>query len=410
MGRWWAGFLAGWALWGQEAPSPNQLLEKTIYAARDRYTKMSNVACKATIERRRCIRSRPELAVCSLCPGDPGRLLAQSDRIHVEVGLSKSGELFSWPGDGAFQVGELSTLIGGGTAAVGEFASFPLVILLTDARAGQVYFDGQRFEFQVSAAESHYAIRGMAASDVITPYEAWMTLTEDGSIRRLEVKVTRPPEQTGLAKIETEIDYEGLIPSLAQTRFYWPDGTVTSSKTTYSSCREFQSTSQISFDDETPKPKAEAPLTPLALREGQDVAIALVTAIDSESSVTGDRVEGRLKSALRGPDGKVVAAKGTQVFGRLARLEHLYCAKSNYYLGLEFTAIAVGDQRVPIALRPTPYSSPGRTLPGGGWSNDGLVQIVVPGETRIGVQNYFFPGERVKVKPGLETKWIVGRP
>lgn len=201
------------------------------------------------------------------------------------------------------------------------------------------------------------------------------------------------------------------MPSLAQTRFYWLDGTITSSRTTYSSCREFQTTSQISFDDEAPKPKVEAPPKPLVLREGQDVAIALLTPIDSESSVTGDRVEGRLKSALRGPDGKVVAAKGTQVFGRLARLEHLYCSKSNYLVGLEFTAIAVGDQGVPIALRPTPYAPPvGRTLPGGSWVHDGPVQSLVPGETRIGVQNYAFPGERVKVKPGLETKWIIGRP
>lgn len=321
--------------------------------------------------------------------------------------MFQAGEMFSWPGE-TFRVGDINRLVGGGTTAVGEFASFPLTILLADAGPGDFSFVEDAFEFNISPVRSHFAIRGSVTADYVTAYSGRMWVAETGQILRLEVNVINPPLETGLAQVRIEIEYKDLIPRHAKTSITWPDGTVAVNDTDYPNCRRFGAESKL-ISDLQEEPQGTLHNEPLRLTPGTEVSVALVTPIDSNTDLTGQKLDGRLLHPLRDSVGKVVADRDTRIRGRIMRLERHYCPNSNFILGITFDEIVINGRSVAVKLEPPPYQVPeGRSSRSGYIRSSDPEMALVPEESRHDVQSFiFYNRDRLRLGGNFVSKWKV---
>jgi hypothetical protein len=77
-----------------------------------------------------------------------------------------------------------------------------------------------------------------------------------------------------------------------------------------------------------------------------------VTPLDSGTSAAGDPVEAVLRSPIRAATGKVLAAAGAHLHGRLARFTGRAAdgtQKASYEIGIQFLSIELGKTRVPFS-------------------------------------------------------------
>ena len=317
--------------------------------------------------------------------------------------------MFSWPGEGSFRFADLNSLVGGGTTAVGEFASFPIAILLTDAAPGDFSFHDGSFAFAISSVRSHFAIRGRGTADYVTAYSGRMWVTSTGAIQRLEVIVTDPPAETGIIKVRTEIEYKDLIPSHARTSVSWPDGMVATNDTVYPKCRMFASESKLVQDPRDESRLGDSKVELLHLAPGTEISVALVTPIDSNTDMTGQRIEGRLLRPLRDVGGRLVANRDARIRGRIMRLERYHYPVSNYVVGLQFDELLIDGRSIAIKLHSPIYQvSEGHSTRSGYLRSSEPEMALVPEESRAGVQSFIFR-DRVRLRLGSNfvSKWKV---
>ena len=318
--------------------------------------------------------------------------------------------MFSWPGNTSFRLADMAGLVGGGTTTVGEFAWFPITILISDLDPSRVSFNEGGFKVEVPATGSHLLIRGAASSDLISAYTARFVVDTRGQIRQLDVTVSDPPKETGLRRVHVHISYQELIPSEARTTFEWPDGSVATNKTTYLDCHQFRTDSSINFGKVNvadPIGKSSPSLPPPV--PGTEIQIALLTPIDSDRDLTGQPLEGRLVRDWYGAGNALLAKRGALIRGRIMRLERYHCPISNFVLGIKFEALDLNDGVTHLQLEPPPYQVPqGRSSRSGYIPPAGPEMALVPEESRPGVQCLLFRDrDRLKLKPGLVTTWRV---
>lgn len=394
--------------------SPQAVLHRAVLRARAHFDGLSNYTCTEEIRRRYC--RRPKSAGherCAACEDDPSTFLARTDRVRVEVGISRRGDVYSWPGETGFSTSDLHSLVGGGTTTVGEFGSFAISVLLTDADPDEFRVTEGGFSFRVPLPNSHFAIRGGGLADYLTAYRGTFRIDEaTGDLRELEVIVDEPPEETGLRKVVITGEYRDLRPIHSRTVVIGSDGDVASTDTTYSGCRIFGAESKILAADALEiKPTPTVPHADRKFPVGLDVDIALNDPIDSTDRSTGDRIEGRLLRELRDADGGFIAPAGTIVEGRIMRLERRYCPSHNFVLGLKFERLLLNGEHIPLPLEPPEFHEPagGRSSPSGYIPPHEPEMALVPEENRPGVQSFLFRNrDRLRLGRSFVSKWKVG--
>ena len=107
--------------------------------------------------------------------------------------------------------------------------------------------------------------------------------------------------------------------------------------------------SKSSLSVEPATGKHDGPKTPVyvTIPAGTRISVRTIDAVDSTKNHVGDRFQASLEEPLMA-DGNVVAAKGADVFGRLAESKESGTFTGRSQLRLELTGIVANGQTVPV--------------------------------------------------------------
>jgi hypothetical protein len=269
----------------------------------------------------------------------PAHQFQMQDVLRMEVALVEGKEMFAWPGSKKFEHDDLRNLISSGTYGNGAFALFARAVFLSSAPVfvyrGDDAVNGRtlvRYDFKVSKIISGYQIRVEDRTAVVSYHGSFWADPQTLDAARLEVIAEDIPPTLGLSYSSDRIDYarariaddDYLLPSESQLDMRQPNGMESRNFVRFSSCRQYTGESILRFDeatdpnlDTTPKPADEEILLP----GGMELQIALLDNIDLSSAAAGDEVHGSLTGDLK-QKGKILAAKGAVILGRITRLEH----------------------------------------------------------------------------------------
>jgi hypothetical protein len=348
----------------------------------------------------------------------PSVWLAWTDQLRLDVTISEGAEIFSWAGAREFQSSDARDIAGNGLTSTGDFGHFLMTIFGNSGAAAFQYLGLERdrgqpqavFQYRVPASGSQYEIRlSSRRGDVATlAYEGkfWID-SENAELRRMTILVTQTPARSKTCRIDTDIEYRRvaiagsplLLPQLTLLKLWDSDGSRYENRTTYGTCRAFQSESVLRTDAEpaaAPTAADSAPETPSSIPPGMLMRIALLSPINGESSFAGDVIEGQLTEPLRFPDGKILAPQGALVRGRIVRLEQNLLPSHYFTLGLRFDTLHVDGHDRPLHLEVI-------TRPGNAFILAGS------NEKREGTGLFVFTTDALKVNPGYVSEWITAR-
>ena len=312
-------------------PAPQLMSPESVLLGRirdhmhDVLSHIPNYTCVETMERTRRV--------------GPAHQFQMQDILRMEVALVEGKEMFAWPGSKKFEHDDLRNLISSGTYGNGAFALFARAVFLSSAPVfvyrGEEAVEGRtlvRYDFRVSKTTSGYQIRVEDRSAVVSYRGSFWADPQTLDAVRLEVIAEDIPPALGLSYSSDRIDYartrigaeDFLLPNESQLDMRQPNGMESRNFVRFSSCRQYTGESVLRFDEVTgpdlgsiPKPGDEEILLP----GGMELEIALVDDIDLASAAAGDEVHGLLSGELK-HKGKILAAKGAVILGRITRLEH----------------------------------------------------------------------------------------
>ncbi|HEU5312155.1 MAG TPA: hypothetical protein VFV24_11945, partial [Candidatus Eisenbacteria bacterium] len=127
----------------------------------------------------------------------------------------------------------------------------------------------------------------------------------------------------------------------------------------------------------TPRtPATPASARTVSLPAGATFDVVMVSGISTETSNVGDKIEGKLKTALTSPDhgGAVIAEQGASIHGEITELRRASRAKSEderAMVKLQFTTIHTVDGDKPLSSTVT--NSEGKMVAGSTTTRDALI-------------------------------------
>lgn len=348
--------------------------------------------------------------------------LDRTDRLRLDVALSSEGEMYSWPGAGKFEEGDIVAMVPDGAIGTGPFAA--LLLGVFEARNPRYAFesdatrDGRRlmeYSFSVLQEDSHYRVKAQ---------NEWVTIGYTGTLLvdprtaelvQMDVRTAELPQESNLCEVDTTMEYgmvalggSGyLLPKTTRQRFIGHDGGEAENSITFASCREFKSESKLAFEERQPADgsplNAAAPALKLPAR--LPVTVELTATIRGDQAAAGDRIEGRLANAIR--DAKqqgTLAPEGALVLGRLMRVE-TRVSPFDLTIALRWETLEVNGMKIPLSLVPNRrVGNPQKERRGGLRQRGVEIEMPLPGEGQYGI--YHFPGGRVE--SGLRTEWLTG--
>ncbi len=340
----------------------------------------------------------------------PSHKFEMQDTLRLEVALVDGKEMFAWPGSKKFESDDLRSLISSGAYGNGNFALFARAVFLTSAPTfvyrGEEPIQGRnllRYDFRVTRISSGYQIR-VSDHEAIVPYHGsfWADpKTLDAA--RLEVFGDDIPTELGLTYSSDRIDYarahigdeDFLLPSESELEMRLLTGEENRNFVRFSACRQYTGESVLRFDDPTvaADPSQKPPDEEIVLPEGLEVRVALSDDINLTSAAAGDEVHASLASDVK-LKGKILAAKGALVLGRISRLERY---PSQTVVGITLSDLYADGKHAGLSL------TLDRVLMGVLWTpprNALLLEHRQPHEGLIPVQ----PG-RVVLRRGILMYW-----
>lgn len=341
-----------------------------------------------------------------------------TDRLRLDVAMTEQGEIFSWVGASKFDEEFIDHLIRTGPMGTGAFGSMLFVTFESDVKkfkfVGNPVVEGRslfEYSFQVSKPESHYKVR-VGDSWVFTGYSGTLQVDpETDDLVGISVETAELPRASGecfsLTRLEFGIvrigDAPFLLPKLAHQRFVSPTGGEVENTTEFSNCREYRGESTVTFEEAPPVGGSDtrnAPAKNLSVPARSRFTLELTLPISGDRAAAGDPFTGRLIDALRDPQKKVLAPRGTVVKGHLLRVAS-YRMPPQVVVVLRPEALEIKGVRMPLTAVPD-------------WTH-GMNDIRIQDRKRIVFvlpepgEEYSvalrFPGEHAVIPKGFQSDW-----
>jgi hypothetical protein len=353
----------------------------------------------------------------------PARRYQHLDTLRLEVALVEGKEMFSWPGERAFEDRDLRALVPTGTIGTGSFALHARSVFLSSwpryQRVGEESLDGRRchrYDYSVSLPGSRYYLKVGELKAVVPYHGSFWVEVNTLDLVRLMVRADVIPPELELESVTETIDYavttigrgEFLLPKSAETVLVDLDGNEHRNRTVFSDCRQYAGESFLSFGDPPPaEPPPRAAPVEVELPEEAYLDLELQTAIDGEKSRIGDPVVAVLRSPVK-RGRQVVAPKGAVARGRLLHLERVSGRVTWYIVAIRFETLEWQDRRATIRARLEEISS---VLPYGGRP---VIAAASPGglfvrrpalEAIPGAGVFYVKGEMIRLGAGTWMVW-----
>ncbi len=409
----WLLVAAAAALAGEEAPgidAETLLLARIKVRMEEHLRRQPDYTCLLTVERSR--------------RRAPARRFQRLDTLRLEVALVEGKEMFSWPGEGAFQDRDLRTLVPTGTIGTGSFALHARSVFLSGwpryEKVGEEWLGGRlclRYDYSVSLPGSRYYLKVGELKAVVPYHGSFWVDAGTLDLVRLLVRADLIPAELELESVTETIDYavtrigrsEFLLPRSSETVLVDLGGNEHRNRTVFTDCRQYAGESFLSFGDppEPELPAAKPVPVRVELPENTYLDLELQTTIDGEKSRIGDPVLAVLRSPVK--RGKqVVMPKGALARGRLLHLERVSGRVTWYVVAIRFDTLESQDRRALIRARLEEIST---LLPYGGRP---LLAAAFPGgilvrrpalEAIPGAGVFYVKGEMIRLGGGTWMVW-----
>jgi hypothetical protein len=338
------------------------------------------------------------------------------DVLRLEVAVIGHKEMYAWPGSNRFDDTELVDMVPrGGTIGSGAF----------EIHAWNLFFSGgpsigpaewtmikghrlARYPYDVTQLSSSFRLSVNRSRDwTVVAYHGSIWIDpESEEVTRIQIIADQIPPQLGLLQTDTVVDFGEIqidgqpyrLPVETSETVTMFSGVEDRNAGRFSACRRFVGESKLVFGDVPPaadKPPAPM-LTTVTLPAGLAIDLELLTPVDSDSSKTGDPIEGVLASSIKHKK-QILFEKGSRVDGRLVRLqkngrsieaELRFYSISSATQQADFTGIA---EAANTALEPMPSAFE-----------------AVPGQVgRIRIRLW---GDRLNVRRGKRIRWVTTAP
>jgi hypothetical protein len=379
-------FWTALALSAQKAATPEQVLAKARDKIVDRTQRLPNYTCVQTVDRKYFKFKSPQFRTLSCDDMSANRKkkntllhLEATDRIRLDVRVSGGTEIGAWAGSSHFDDGNIMKLIKGpfGTGAFGT--------ILTDIFTGDgvsFSFDGEeqfdsigllRYRFEVAHESSHYMVH--AGDDwVFTGYDGAVWVDPNTfELRRLVMRTTELPKETGACESTTTVDYASrrvgdgdfLLPQRSTLHFLLRDMTESDVATTYSACHQYHAQANLVSDPAAIAGEASAKTAvPVSIPAGLVITIRLAEPIDTDTAAAGDVVVATVSAVgRRDPKAKTIVPVndsvvdiGAPIRGRIVLMQHLLDPPRSFVVAIQLETLEIKGMVSPLyAIRPTDY-------------------------------------------------------
>jgi hypothetical protein len=173
-----------------------------------------------------------------------------------------------------------------------------------------------------------------------------------------------------------------------------------------------------------PTPAAKPKTVTLTAQAGRPLTVRVATEVSSATAQAGQRFQGNLDTDLVADDGRVVATRGTRVYGRVVAAKAGTGTGGAPQLSLELTDVEVGGRVVPISTAPVSYTAEakkaGKKVVGAAALGAGIGGMIDGGEGAawgagagavVGVAAAkSSPGNQVAVAAGTAVEFRLARP
>lgn len=353
--------------------NPDSLLHDAIAQIEQNTEALPKFTCTETVERSLYRHREPfgqntvGLSAIDLLEFERNAVVEWSDQFRLALAIFNGRELFSWPGDGAFQHEWPDELIGSGASTSGEFGPFAVNILLSDAAAVSLRFisvsklagsEVAEYKYNVPFERTHFLIKVNDRRAVKTAFEGSVFIdVENHDLKRMIVNILNPPPASGVKQGQIVTDYVRtqvghstvLLPLQSTTALSTGGSDLAVNRTHYSDCKEFASESAVHFGDMPAASSSIPTVEQRPLPPGLCIAARFLTAIDSEQSFAGDRVEAEVVSPVK--VGKQTAvSKGARLYGRIVGLRRQFLPSRQVTLSIQFDHLETNGTQVPVSL------------------------------------------------------------
>jgi hypothetical protein len=341
--------LCGAAVSAQTDPVPDPVLEGIRARLKQHFATLPSYTCVQTIHRLQRPARQPDLQL--------------KDTIRLDVALINNREQFSWPNAKRFDDRELRDMIGKGMVGTGNFALHTKQVFHPGAadfkRRAETTYQGRpaiQYDYEVPWENSRYHI-GMSGRDEIVAFRgSFLIDAETFDLLRLEVLADEIPPELELDRVVSILEYapvkigagDYLLPKRSELSMVALDGSESRNRIELTACRQYSADSKLVFDDPAPAQTATAETPDKASAEIPEVTIRgkIEIALDSDillgSATVGDAVTAVLVRPFK-VDERVIAPEGSQLRGRIVRLDKQSQPFPYYEVGIEFDTLAAKD-------------------------------------------------------------------
>lgn len=408
---------------GQAPRDPDAVLEQARARLQAMSRRMENYVCVETVNRSYYRRVAP-VEPPSGCAQTPStvrepRQLESTDRVRLEVTVAQGRELHSWPGATRFDTRDVDELIRDGPVATGSFGAYLTSVF--DRPGVAFHYSGERPSEGHTVLEYRYRVPVDASRFEVKVAGAWRPASFEGEfwvnpqsldLERLTIRATEVPAEAAFCEAATTLDYQYvrigdgnvLLPRQSQLEIVQKNGRETSNVTTFSSCREYHTESELVFDLPA-DPAAAAPRAGrgrVALPIGLPLTLALEGSIDTETAAAGDPVAAKVVKPIRrtGSAEELIPA-GAVVRGRIRRVEYHLLPEPYYLVALAFNRVEMQGLVAPFMARSEANPDLAKELGANLMMRDTGIWF-------WGVGTFLFPGAKPHfvVPAGFVSKWF----
>jgi len=349
MCRWAPCALLGAAiLSAQQAREPDALLARIQAKVREDLARLPDYMCVQTVERAHRAHAREEF-----------KLL---DTLRLEVALIGNRERFAWLDARRFDDRELRDMVGKGAIGTGNFALHTKHVfeprMAEFKAAGETIHLGRRallYDYEVPWENSGYRIRLPPREEVVAFRGSFLVDAETLDLLRLEVRADEIPQELGLDRVTTTLDYalatigssDGLLPKFSELTIVSLDGSESRNRTRLGDCRQYVADSKLSFDEPPaadPVVVADKSANAHESPRRMTMELSLDAEIALETAVVGDPIRAVLVSPLKNGE-RVLAPEGSVALGNIVRLEKRGQPFDHYEIALQFHTLETNQTR-----------------------------------------------------------------